>query len=432
MRYALKQIPALLRTPVGRALIRDGASYRLWPVTSRLAQMHRRTLARGTRVIAVVGSLGKSTTTRAVAQVLDLPGDLTSLRNCWSAVAYAMLRIRPQQPHAVVEVGIAAPGQMGAYARVVRPDVVIVTSIASEHNRSLGTLEITRLEKSRMVRALGAAGIALLNGDDPNVRWMHELAPKAYTFGFGESCDVRALDLRLQWPHGTTFRVRAFGVEREVTIRLVGAKMVYPALAALAVAHLEGVGLDEGVRRIAALPPTPGRMNPVPLANGVVVLRDDFKSTLESIHSALDVLAEIPARRIVVLGDVSEPPGPQGPIYRAVGARIAGIAACLIAVGGQGGVSSYRSGAREAGMRDEAIIDGGRTPRAAAEALARVLQPGDVVLIKGRDNQMLDRVRLILAGRDVRCDIRICSVRTLMCERCPMLERGWEGLPVVK
>jgi UDP-N-acetylmuramyl pentapeptide synthase len=313
----------------------------------------------------------------------------------------------------------------------VRPDIVIVTSIASEHNRSLGTLATTRLEKSQMVRALPAAGIALLNGDDPNVLWMRDLAPKACTFGFGESCDVRAVDVRLQWPRGTTFRVRAFGLEREVTIRLVGRSMVYAALAALAIAHLEGVGLDEGVRRISALAPTPGRMDPVPLANGVVILRDDFKSTLESIHSALDALAEIPARRIVVLGDVSEPPGSQGPIYRAIGARVAGIASCLVAVGGQG-AGSYRSGARDAGMPNDAIIDGGRTPRSAAKALARVLEPGDVVLIKGRDNQMLDRVRLILEGRNVRCDLRTCNVRTLMCERCPMLERGWEGRRIVR
>jgi UDP-N-acetylmuramoyl-tripeptide--D-alanyl-D-alanine ligase len=430
MRYALRQIPALLRTPVGRRSIRDGANFRLWPLTSRLARAYRRTLARRTRVIAVVGSLGKSTTARAVAEVLGLPFDRSSLRNCWSSVAYALLRIRPRQPRAVIEVGIAAPGQMAAYGRVVRPDIVIVTSIASEHNRSLGTLETTRLEKSQMVRALPASGIALLNGDDPNVCWMRELAPKAYTFGFGEDCDVRAIDVRLQWPHGTTFRVCAFGLEREVTIRLVGRSMVYAALAALAVAHLEGVGLDEGARRIAAMAPTPGRMDPVPLANGVVVLRDDFKSTLESIHSALDVLADIQARRIVVLGDVSEPPGSQGPIYRAIGARVAGIAACLIPVGGQGS-GSYRSGARDAGMPEEAIIDGGRTPRTAAEALQRVLQPGDVVLIKGRDNQMLDRVRLILEGRDVRCDIRTCHVRTIMCARCPMLERGWEGRRIV-
>ena len=65
--------------------------------------------------------------------------------------------------------------------------------------------------------------------------------------------------------------------------------------------------------------------------------------------------------------------------------------------------------------------------RRAAELLASAIEPGDVVLIKGRDTQKLDRVRLILAGRDVRCDIDFCDVRTLSCATCPMLERGWTG-----
>ena len=71
------------------------------------------------------------------------------------------------------------------------------------------------------------------------------------------------------------------------------------------------------------------------------------------------------------------------------------------------------------------IADAGRTPRQAADKLAAILEPGDVVLIKGRDTQQLDRVRLILEGRTVGCDIRMCHMRTIVCDQCPMLERGW-------
>ncbi len=160
-----------------------------------------------------------------------------------------------------------------------------------------------------MVRVLPASGTAILNGDDPNVMWMRgRTLARVITFGLGESCDVSASELRLDWPHGTRFRLRAFGQEREVRIRLLGRHMVYPALAAIAVSLLEGFPIDETLSRLESLPPTPGRMEPVELPSGVFVLRDDFKSTLETMDSALDLLAQIPARRIVLLGDVSEPP----------------------------------------------------------------------------------------------------------------------------
>jgi UDP-N-acetylmuramoyl-tripeptide--D-alanyl-D-alanine ligase len=425
VRYRLKDILTMLETPAGWSQLREGVIYRLWPLSSRLARLHRLTIARNTRVVAVVGSFGKSTTTRAVSAVLEVPPHRTMLFNAWSSVAFAILRIRPFQRHAVIEVGIAEPGQMQPYARTVRPGVTVVTSIGSEHRRSLGSLDVTRDEKSWMVRVLPKSGSAVLNGDDPNVMWMKDQTQaQIVTFGFGESCDVRAWNPTLEWPHGTRFHLVAFGQERDVKIRLIGRSMVYPALAAIAVAHLEGVPLDDALARLELLPPTPGRMEAVSLSDGVVVLRDDFKSTLETMHAALDVFGEVPARRhIVLLGDVSEPPAPQRPIYQALGERVAGIASHFIIVGH--GLEAYHSGARRGGMEKSSIIDGGRTPHQAADALRKLLQPGDAVLIKGRDTQKLDRVQLILAGRRVKCNIRFCNLRMMDCENCPMLETGW-------
>ena len=82
-------------------------------------------------------------------------------------------------------------------------------------------------------------------------------------------------------------------------------------------------------------------------------------------------------------------------------------------------------------MARSAAVDAGRTVQEAAEALRGVLQAGDVVLIKGRSPEKLDRVRLVLEGRRVGCSIRYCSLRTLECEACGMLERGWEGHRVI-
>jgi UDP-N-acetylmuramoyl-tripeptide--D-alanyl-D-alanine ligase len=431
MRYRWRDIPDLFVTPAGRTQLREGVNYRLWPVTSRLAAIHRRTVVRRTRVVAVVGSSGKSTTARAVSAGLGIPTSVRIQNNAWSAVSYAVLRIRPGQLRAVIEVGIADKGQMRGYARVVRPDVAIVSSIGSEHHRSLGTLEVTRDEKAWMVRALSADGVAVLNGDDANVVWMAtQTRARVVTYGFGESCDVRAVDAHLDWPRGMRFRVVAFGAEREVALRLVGRHMVYPALAAIAVAHVEGVPLDEAIARLATLDPTPGRMQLVALPNGATVIRDEFKSSLETIEAALEAFGEVPARqRIVVLGDISEPPGKQHAAYRRVGELVGRVADRLLITGRMR--DDYTSGARRGGLPDRSISATARTPHEIAAELSALLEPGDAVLVKGRDTERLARVVLILQGRTVRCDIRECPLRTVACDDCAMLERGWGKRRVV-
>ena len=266
----------------------------------------------------------------------------------------------------------------------------------------------------------------MLNGDDPNVRRMAgETRARIVTFGLDPGNDVCATDLELLWPAGNRFTVEAQRSRHAVQTRLVGWPMIYPVLAAVAVALADGIALAETLRRLESLPPTPGRLEPIELESGAFLLRDDFKSTLETIDAALDVLADVPARRrIVVLGEVSEPPGSQGPIYRRLGERIAGTADRAVFVGG--GFQRYAAGARRAGFPTAAMVNAGRDVLKAAEAVRGDLGPGDVVLVKGRDTQRLDRVWLALAGRDVRCTIDFCDARG-RCAACPMLERGWNG-----
>jgi UDP-N-acetylmuramoyl-tripeptide--D-alanyl-D-alanine ligase len=430
MRYTWKDFPALLRTPLGRSQFIFGVWYRSWPLLSRLATLHRRTLVRNTHVVAVVGSFGKSTTVRAVLTALGGQVHPDFDLNAFSSIARAVLRIRPRDRHAVIEAGIDHPGQMADYARVIRPDITVVTSIGSEHNRSLLTLEATRAEKSEMVRILPPSGIAVLNGDDPNVLWMKSRTRvRVITFGVHETNDIRASDITLDWPNGTRFKLHAGSETRDVRIRLIGKNMVYPILAAVAVSLAEGFTLDQVIPALEGMPPTSGRLEPIRLENGTFILRDDYKSSLETIHSALDAFSEIPAkRRIVVLGEVSEPPGSQGPIYRQIGERIAKIASYAIFIGGN--YKRYAAGAARGGLRRDALINAERSVLKAVEALRGHLRPGDVVLIKGRDTERLDRVALLLMGRTVRCDIDFCRAE-VRCERCPMLERGWGGLKVV-
>ena len=426
-RAALRRwLPMLrhLRTPIGRQhLWRKGRNY-LWPQLRLLAGAHRRTLASRARIVAVVGSYGKTTTAAAVATALGLPLPRPG-GNSFAGLALKLLRVPPWQRHAVFEVGIDGPGQMAPYAAMMRPEIAVVTTIGSEHHRSLGTLERTRQEKGRMVAGLRADGTAVLNCDDPNVMAMAAMTgARVVTYGFDAAADVRASDIRIDWPYGTRLALHVAGATYDVRLQLLGRVMVYPFLAAIAVAWVEGIPLERVIAELEAMPPRPGRLQLLPLPQGAWLVRDDFKSSLETIEAALDVLTELPGRRIVVLGSVSEPQGNQGVIYRHLGRRLAQIATRVVVVGSM--FQRYAAGATAAGMPRGALVDARRDVRAAWKAVQAELAPGDIVLVKGRDTERLDRVALALQGRDVRCTIEFCDLVNVRCETCPKLETGWQ------
>jgi UDP-N-acetylmuramyl pentapeptide synthase len=133
--------------------------------------------------------------------------------------------------------------------------------------------------------------------------------------------------------------------------------MVYPVLAAIAVALEAGIPLERALTALESLEPTAGRLQPVILPSGAVLLRDDYKSALESMVAALDILSQVPARRrYVVLGEVNEPQGPLGPVYRDLGERIGRSAtkAYLFCSGRR--FRDYGSGAARAGLPRSAVV----------------------------------------------------------------------------
>lgn len=394
-------------------------------------RLYRRTVGRRVRVVAVVGSVGKTTTTRAVAAALGAPiGRVAQMNaNTPVGVGRALLGARPWHRHAVIEAAINGPGQMRRQAQMIQPDIAVVTAIASDHWKSFSTLEQTRDEKAEMLRALPRTGVAVVNADDPNVRWMAtQTKARVVLVGEAPDADVRVTDIALDWPHGTRFNAHIDGHVVPVTTRLLGRHMVFPALAALAVANVEGVPLERAVAALANLQPTFSRMQLVPLENGAFVIRDDYKASLESIAAAAETLALIPARRrIVVLGALSEARGRQD--FRDAGATLGAAADRVVLVGPSGDMQPYRSGLARGGVARE-NVQRVHNAREAAELLGPELRDGDVVLTKGRQQQALARVALALSGRDVQCRADPCPFKRMVCDLCPYLEQPFDGRKV--
>lgn len=430
MRYRWKDLPRLVRTPPGRQQLFLGQFHNLWPVLRSTAALYRRSLLRKTRIVAVIGSLGKSTTMRAVRSVLGLHTGRVPPTNSWSGLAVAVLGIRPGDTHGVLEVGIARKGTMTTYARMIRPDIAVVTSIAGEHLYSLKTFAGARHEKAELVRSLPPSGYAVLNGDDPNVRWMaSQTSARVLFYGFREENNIRILEYDPVWPEGNRLRFLANGLSQEVQTRLFGRHMVYPVLAAAAVGLVEGRNLDHIASALSALQPTAGRLEIEHLDNNVLLLKDDFKSTLETIHSAIATLADFQLKGVkVILGEVTTPPKNLGQIHRNIGRLLAHQASKVIIVGKSKTFKEIRSGAKSAGTAGDNFAHAGNYWMKAYHLMKNDLLEGDIVLIKGRRTQRLDRITLFMQGRPVRCQITECTYSVKTCFRCKMLERGWDGL----
>lgn len=395
---------------------------RLGSLLSALARLYRRHVIADTRLVAVVGSLGKTTTRRALHAALACPDRGFAYSNYGVKLAMNLLRVRRGDSHAVIEAGIGGPGYMAGYARMLQPDIAVMTSISSEHSRSFPTLDETRNEKVKMISALGPAGVAVLNGDDSRVRWMAtQTRARVITFGLDEGNDVRGINLR-ETPDGLAFDAVLKTGTHPVRTRFLGTHMAYPFLAAMAVAELEGIAMDGVLARLAELAPADSRMALVRLSNGATIVDDSFKNAIETIHAAFSAFAAMPAkRRIVVLGGVEMPPGKQGVTNRELGMRLGQFADLVICLGGRG-MSGVRTGAVASGMDEKAVRLLGDDHESVAALLAAELRAGDAVLIKGRSTQRLRRVVLRLMGRPVTCPVRHCNVKVASCDVCPLLD----------
>ena len=424
LRQRIVNIYRSFRTADGRVRLRLSLYERIPHVVTHGASLYRQTFGRRARVVAVVGSFGKTTTARALLAALGLDDSRHTGSNSGTGLADALLRISPHAKHAVIEAAITDKGQMEGHARLLKPNVAVVTSIGSEHMTSLGSLEITRAEKAKMVSAIPASGFVVLNGDDPNVLWMRELSQaRVITYGFGESNHVRATDVVENELSGIRFKLHIDGGVYDIRTRLIGRHMVYPILAAATVAYEEGYDLRQAIAALEQLEPTHNRLQPIQLPGlGAWVLLDAYKAALETIEAALDALSKLSAkRRIVILGPVEEPPGSQGPIYKALGVRLAEIADSVVFVGGKKAFNSLRAGAISAGASRDALMNMRTDPHAIARTLENMgLRAGDIILIKGRSTQHLERVALILAGRTVTCVADYC-LRRHDCATCPLL-----------
>jgi UDP-N-acetylmuramoyl-tripeptide--D-alanyl-D-alanine ligase len=366
----------------------------------RLARAVRRKWGR--RLIAITGSVGKSTTKEMTAailaerySVLKSEGNL----NNHYGLPLTLLGLEPAHQVAVTELAMSAAGEIALLARMAEPQVGVVTNVAPVHLQFFDSVEGIAGAKRELLENLPEGSTAVLNFDDERVRGFDEgFKGRVVTYGFDWGADLKVVGVHAEGNHGSRFQVRGASLDAEFRLPLPGRYNIQNALAAIATASLFDVSPAEAQAALARFRPLPQRGEILTLREGIVLISDCYNSNPLAMETMLETLATWPGagRRIVVAGEMLEL-GPTSPeLHRRVGRK---CAEChvdrLLAV--QGDARYFIEGALEAGFAEQ-HCQFFSTPEEAGESCRKLLEPGDVVLVKGSRAVHLEKVTELLTS----------------------------------
>jgi UDP-N-acetylmuramoyl-tripeptide--D-alanyl-D-alanine ligase len=296
-------------------------------------------------------------------------------------------------------------GEIALLARIARPEIGVVTNVGPTHLERLGTIERIAEAKSELVQALPADGLALLNGDDPRVRAMARLTPagEVLFYGMQPHNDLWADEVQTHGLAGLSLRMHFHGDVIPATLPVLGRHNVYGVLAAV------GVGLRAGLvweQIIAGLQDRSAqvRMLVVGGIRGTTILNDTYNASPASTTAALDLLADGAGkvsggtgRKVAVLGGMLELGSFAEEGHRLVGQRAADTVSLLVTVGKLGRLIA--AGALDRGLPQTSVYQAADNDEA-VQILRRILQEGDLVLVKGSRGIAMEN---IVAG--LRCEM---------------------------
>jgi UDP-N-acetylmuramoyl-tripeptide--D-alanyl-D-alanine ligase len=351
------------------------------------------------KVIGITGSVGKSSTKELAHAVLaqryrtlKTPGN----RNSVLGLPPALFELRPYHQRAILEMGMYTTGEIARLCKIARPTVGVLTIVGSVHLERAGSIENITRAKQELVEALPPDGVAILNKDDARVMGMagHTQA-RIFTYGLDHTADLWADNIRSMGLDGLRFTLHHQREALSVRVPLLGRHSVHTALRAAAVGLVEQLSWGEIVAGLVSSQ-AQLRLVAVPGPKESIIIDDTYNSSPDSAMAALNLLEDLDGRRIAVLGDMLELGQAEIDSHRLVGRRAADVAHTLIAVGPRARLIAAE--AQAVGMPSTHVFWVKET-LAAIPILEEVIEPRDVVLIKGSLGMRMDRIVAAL-GRD--------------------------------
>ncbi|OFW59600.1 MAG: hypothetical protein A2V52_01535 [Actinobacteria bacterium RBG_19FT_COMBO_54_7] len=362
---------------------------------TRLAAQQRDSSA--ATVIGITGSTGKTLTKDFTASVLESAGGVVASKESYNneiGVSLTLLEGNAHTRFMVLEMGSRASGDISKLSSFARPRVGVITNIGWSHMQYFKNRDNLAKAKAELLQSLPPDGKAILNADDDYSSYLGTLSPvPTITFGLSGRAQVRAMNIRTDKSGKVIFTLRSKGgTEENICIPLPGRHNVYNVLAAAAVGEIMGVKMESIVEGIAGAELTGWRMEMITKPEEITIINDAYNANPVSMRSALMALGDISRskRAIAVLGDMGE----LGPVSDTAHIEVGQLAVdygtdILITVGRR--ARKIAAAAREKGLPRGSVFTADGVDRA-AEILRAVIEPGDVVLIKGSRFLGLERL----------------------------------------
>jgi len=385
-----------LKPPRGRwLLVVEDPKQALW----QLAQWQRERFEG--RVIAVTGSTGKTTTRQMIDTVLrSRHAGTCSQRNFNNhlGVPLSMLEWSPNNDYAVLELGASAPHEIALLAGLSRPQIGVITNLGDAHLAGFGSTSEIAHAKTELLRALPEDGLAVLNGDDEQLRRLAGRSQARIVWvGRGAdnqvvATDVNSADGQLSFTVDTT----------RFTVGVWGRHHLTGALAAVAVGREFGLSLAEIRDALAGFEPPPMRCQVLALDGSRRLINDAYNASPTAMRAALELLGEVPTpgRRIVVCGDMRELGRDAPRLHRQLGDDVVTLSGADVLLACGEHAREVVDGANAAGMPRSAAIVCQNTDEAGPR-LAQLVGEGDVILLKGSRAMALETLVTALATHDL-------------------------------
>ena len=387
-------------------------------------------------VIAITGSVGKTSTKDAIYEVLrregsvrrseksfnselGVPLSIIGAKNAWGSVfgwlsvimhgLGQLLMAKGKFPKTLVlEVGADRPGDISTIAKWLKPHVVVITRLPDVpvHIEFFPTVESLIEEKISLAKNARKDATLVLNVDDPHIRAAKEKLPfKSVTFGTGGphttlvASHVQVLAAGPTSPGGLTFKLDFDGKSFPVNLpKIYTESFLTIALAALGVAYALNVNILNAIAALADYDTPPGRAHLLSGANDTILIDDTYNSSPAAAEAGLKMLKDLPfgKRKIAILGDMLELGKHTSDEHKKIGVYAKKCATILIAVGMRS--KETATAARDAGMKKVYEVD---DAFAAAEMMQQLSHAGDVIFIKGSQGMRMERaVKILMADPD--------------------------------
>lgn len=387
------------------------------------------------KIVAITGSVGKTSTRNAIAALLDTHFAVrTNIKNYnnefgvpltiigvispgrsvigWLKILMRTWKLASKRQEdypnlLVLEYGADKPGDIKYLCEIAKPDIAVLTAISPAHLENFGTMEKLTEEKGSLLGFVKEGGMIVVNADDAKVM---ELASRTQasvrSFGISAPADVHATDIRLEtkedfsFEPGEVFSTLTFDIEAHeeketvVMTNRLGRGPIVSVLSAVAVGQSLGLHLSQMKHLVEKISGEPGRMHPIAGIKGSLLLDDSYNAAPAAMVAALEVLKQFTvvesARRIAVLGAMAQ----LGPLtqdeHRMLGLRVAEGGVDLLVCVGEA-AQDIRKGAIEAGMSED-HMQFFPNAKEAGRWLDREVRKGDVILIKGAQSTRMEWV----------------------------------------